>query len=66
MEVHLQVQEQFKKVGNIIRSDESRKYVVPSAPESDLMKTQKLQICCTNVMQRQRLESLFDGHLKGD
>lgn len=24
--------EQFKKVGNIIRSDESRKYVVPSAP----------------------------------
>lgn len=24
--------EQFKKVGNIIRSDESRKYVIPSAP----------------------------------
>ena len=24
--------EQFKKVGNIIRADESRKYVVPSAP----------------------------------
>ena len=26
------VQEQFTKVGDIIRSDESRKYVVPSAP----------------------------------
>ncbi len=24
--------DQFKKVGNIIRADESRKYVVPSAP----------------------------------
>jgi aspartate kinase len=24
--------EQFKKVGNIIRSDDSRRYVVPSAP----------------------------------
>ena len=24
--------EQFAKVGNIIRSDESRKFVVPSAP----------------------------------
>ena len=24
--------EQFKKVGDIIRGDESRKYVVPSAP----------------------------------
>ena len=24
--------EQFKKVGNIIRADEDRKYVVPSAP----------------------------------
>ena len=24
--------EQFKKVGNIIREEESRKYVVPSAP----------------------------------
>ena len=25
--------EQFKKVGNIIRADEDRKYVVPSAPK---------------------------------
>ena len=24
--------EQFKKVGNIIRADEARRYVVPSAP----------------------------------
>ena len=24
--------EQFKKVGNIIRAEESRRYVVPSAP----------------------------------
>ena len=27
--------EQFKKVGNIIRADKERKYVVPSAPEKD-------------------------------
>ena len=29
--------EQFKKVGNIIRADESRKYVVPSAPGTDML-----------------------------
>lgn len=27
--------EQFKKVGNIIRADKERKYVVPSAPGKD-------------------------------
>ena len=29
--------EQFKKVGDIIRSDEGRRYVVPSAPENGIM-----------------------------
>ncbi len=33
--------EQFTKVGDIIRSDESRKYVVPSAPGKRNSKTQR-------------------------
>ena len=33
--------EQFKKVGDIIRADESRKYVVPSAQEKDFQMIQK-------------------------
>ena len=41
--------EQFKKVGNIIRADESRKYVVPSAPgkryDSDTKVTDMLYKC---------------------
>ena len=40
--------EQFKKVGNIIRADEDRKYVVPSAPGKRFPED-------TNVMQRQKL-----------
>lgn len=41
--------EQFKKVGNIIRSDESRRYVVPSAPgrrfSEDIKVTDMLYQC---------------------
>ena len=42
--------DQFKKVGNIIRADESRKYVVPSAPgkrfDGDTKVTDMLYKCC--------------------
>ena len=41
--------EQFAKVGNIIRADESRKYVVPSAPA-----TPRSPICCMPAMHWQR------------
>ena len=41
--------EQFKKVGDIIRSDESRRYVVPSAPgkriDGDIKETDMLYEC---------------------
>ena len=41
--------EQFKKVGDIIRSDESRRYVVPSAPgkrfDGDIKVTDMLYEC---------------------
>ena len=41
--------EQFKKVGDIIRSEESRRYVVPSAPgkrfSSDIKVTDMLYAC---------------------
>ena len=47
--------EQFKKVGNIIRADEDRKYVVPSAPGKRFQRILRLLICFTNVMQRQKL-----------
>lgn len=50
--------EQFKKVGNIIREEESRKYVVPSAPGKRFLRIQKLQICFTNVMQKQKKEKI--------
>ncbi len=46
--------EQFKKVGNIIRAEESRRFVVPSAPERDFQRIQKLQICFISAMQRQK------------
>lgn len=48
--------EQFKKVGNIIREEESRKYVVPSAPGKRFSEDTKLQICFINVMQKQKKE----------
>ena len=41
--------EQFQKVGEIIRSDESRRYVVPSAPgkrfDEDIKVTDMLFVC---------------------
>jgi aspartate kinase len=41
--------EQFKKVGDIIRSDEARRYVVPSAPgkrfDGDIKVTDMLYEC---------------------
>ena len=53
--------EQFKKVGNIIRSDESRKYVVPSAPGKRFDEDTKLPICFINVTQRQKQASPLTG-----
>lgn len=50
--------EQFKKVGNIIREEESRKYVVPSAPGKRFSEDKKLQICFINVMQKQKKEKI--------
>ena len=42
--------QQFVKVGNIIRSDEARKYVVPSAPGKRNSKYTNLEAC--TLMQR--------------
>ena len=50
--------EQFKKVGKIIKADEDRKYVVPSAPG----KRYAAQICYISAMVRQRLERTFLIH----
>lgn len=46
--------EQFKKVGNIIRAEESRRFVVPSAPGKRFPEDTKLQICFISAMQRQK------------
>ena len=46
--------EQFAKVGDIIRADESRKYVVPSAPGKRNSKDTKEQICFMHVMHWRR------------
>ena len=46
--------EQFQKVGDIIRADESRKYVVPSAPGkrfSDDIKVTDMLYDCYNTAQ---------------
>ena len=42
--------EQFQKVGEIIRSDESRRYVVPSAPGKRFDGDTKVQIYFINVI----------------
>ncbi len=50
--------EQFQKVGEIIRSDESRRYVVPSAPERDLTEIPKvtdLLYKCYNTQYRAKI-----------
>lgn len=49
--------EQFKKVGNIIRADESRRYVVPSAPGkrfSDDTKVTDMLYTCYNAAIREK------------
>ena len=56
--------EQFKKVGNIIRADESRKYVVPSAPgkrfSDDIKVTDMLYKCYAEAEEGKN----FDNTLK--
>lgn len=56
--------EQFKKVGSIIRADESRKYVVPSAPgkrfDDDTKVTDLLYKCYAEAEAGKN----FDKHLK--
>ena len=47
--------EQFKKVGNIIRAEESRRFVVPSAPGKRFSDV-------TNVMLRQSLARYLTSH----
>ncbi len=48
--------DQFKKVGAIIGSDESRRYVVPSAPgkrfDSDIKITDLLYQCYQNAIEK--------------
>ena len=56
--------EQFKKVGDIIRADESRKYVVPSAPgkrfSGDTKVTDMLYQCYTAAENSERFVGLLD------
>ena len=46
--------DQFKKVGNIIRAEESRRYVVPSAPGKRFSEDTKV-----SLMQRQKPERIL-------
>ncbi len=56
--------EQFKKVGDIIRADESRKYVVPSAPgkrySNDTKVTDMLYACYAAVAEGKKYKELLD------
>ena len=56
--------EQFKKVGDIIRADKSRRYVVPSAPgkrsSSDTKVTDMLYSCYTLAIREKKFTSLLD------
>ena len=55
--------EQFTKVGDIIRSDESRKYVVPSAPgkrnSKDTKVTDMLYRCNNLAMENRDINEAF-------
>ena len=55
--------EQFKKVGDIIRSDESRRYVVPSAPgkrfDGDIKVTDMLYECCLLYTSSERFPTVI-------
>ncbi len=59
--------EQFQKVSSIIRSDESRKYVVPSAPgkryASDTKVTDMLYTCYDAAVNKKDFESLLSAIL---
>ena len=56
--------EQFKKVGDIIRADKSRPYVVPSAPgkrsSSDTKVTDMLYSCYNLAIREKKFTSLLD------
>ena len=56
--------EQFKKVGDIIRADKSRRYVVPSAPgkrsSSDTKVTDMLYSCYNLAIREKTFTSLLD------
>ena len=56
--------EQFKKVGEIIRTEESRRYVVPSAPgkrfSDDVKVTDMLYKCYGAAMKEKKFVSLLD------
>lgn len=56
---------QFKKVGRIIRQDENRRYVVPSAPgkrfPSDTKVTDMLYSCYGVAIQEENFDSLLDN-----
>lgn len=56
--------EQFKKVGEIIRAEESRRYVVPSAPgkrfSDDVKVTDMLYKCYGAAMKEKKFVSLLD------
>ena len=56
--------EQFQKVGDIIRSEESRRYVVPSAPgkrfSADTKVTDLLYACYDKDVYKRQPEDVFD------
>ena len=56
--------EQFKKVGNIIRAEESRRYVVPSAPgkrfSGDTKVTDMLYTCYNAAIREKKFTSQLD------
>ncbi len=60
--------EQFEKVGNIIRSDESRRYVVPSAPgkryKNDTKVTDMLYTCYAKAIKDQNFEGILSDIAK--
>lgn len=57
--------EQFKKVGNIIRAEESRRYVIPSAPgkrfSDDVKVTDMLYKCYGAAMKEKKFTELLKG-----
>ena len=60
--------EQFKKVGDIIRKDETRRYVVPSAPgkrfSNDTKVTDMLYKCYRQAMLEEDMEEDYVEMLK--